>query len=359
MQPPSPSLAPYWAPECNTTARAKPSLNFIDPGLATHQGRLHPVEHRQVLNAVPLPPCRRHAPLPETQRLDFRPYAVLHLPMWITVYARVANFATRQPIDARIPAVPTLARTPTPTLALLPCRCKLFAICSVLGISCTLRDFTNLPYHCPIAHPHSQQSCAHVRLAQPPTCPATPLPPTPRAAAPNSEPNTTSLNHHTSPDRGMRARYRASIMLPLPLLRAARCLLRSAAAPAGSTPDPGAPARLQLRFVRSAGSDRTPVLVGSPPAPTCDLRGAAPPPGTHTCIRVPPSAPVAATGQCTGRTAPSALCSPTPPSIVGLPPSTPVRRRRRRRRPASPSAILRRLVPRGRSGRRPASLPAA
>ena len=35
---------------------------------------------------------------------------------------------------------------------LLPCRCKLFAICWVLGISCTLRDFTNLPYHCPIAH---------------------------------------------------------------------------------------------------------------------------------------------------------------------------------------------------------------
>ena len=29
--------------------------------------------------------------------------------------------------------------------ALLPCRCKLFAICWVLGISCTLRDFTNLP----------------------------------------------------------------------------------------------------------------------------------------------------------------------------------------------------------------------
>ena len=27
------------------------------------------------------------------------------------------------------------------------------AICWVLGISCTLRDFTNLPYHCPIAHP--------------------------------------------------------------------------------------------------------------------------------------------------------------------------------------------------------------
>ena len=26
------------------------------------------------------------------------------------------------------------------------------AICWVLGISCTLRHFTNLPYHCPIAH---------------------------------------------------------------------------------------------------------------------------------------------------------------------------------------------------------------
>ena len=36
--------------------------------------------------------------------------------------------------------------------ALLPCRCQLCAICWVLGISCTLRDFTNLPYHCPIKH---------------------------------------------------------------------------------------------------------------------------------------------------------------------------------------------------------------
>ena len=35
----------------------------------------------------------------------------------------------------------------------LPCRCQLYAICWVLGISCTLGDFTNLPYHCPITHP--------------------------------------------------------------------------------------------------------------------------------------------------------------------------------------------------------------
>ena len=34
----------------------------------------------------------------------------------------------------------------------ISCRCILFAISWGLGISCTLRDFTNLPYHCPIAH---------------------------------------------------------------------------------------------------------------------------------------------------------------------------------------------------------------
>ena len=48
--------------------------------------------------------------------------------------------------------------------ALLPCRCQFCAICWVMGISCTLRDdFTNLPYHCPIAHLEPDSSRAHVR----------------------------------------------------------------------------------------------------------------------------------------------------------------------------------------------------
>ena len=47
-------------------------------------------------------------------------------------------------------------RRSTSRALLLPCRCQLCAICWVLGIRCTLRDFTNLPYHCPIARPAGQ-----------------------------------------------------------------------------------------------------------------------------------------------------------------------------------------------------------
>ena len=52
--------------------------------------------------------------------------------------------------------VQSLRRSTSGTL--LPCRCKLFAICWVLGISCTLRDFTNLPCHCPITHTHTRMA---------------------------------------------------------------------------------------------------------------------------------------------------------------------------------------------------------
>ena len=52
--------------------------------------------------------------------------------------------------------------------ALLHCRRKLFAMCWGLGISCTL-ELTNLPYPCPIAHPH-QTPPSHRR--HPPHTPA-------------------------------------------------------------------------------------------------------------------------------------------------------------------------------------------
>ena len=51
------------------------------------------------------------------------------------------------PVTASAADAPLYVGDGGPALArrLLPCRCKLFAICWGLGISCTLRDFTNLP----------------------------------------------------------------------------------------------------------------------------------------------------------------------------------------------------------------------
>ena len=51
-----------------------------------------------------------------------------------------------------------------------------FRGCWGLGISCTLRDFTNLPYHCPIAHSFLEVHSRRVGLHTVPEPRELPLP---------------------------------------------------------------------------------------------------------------------------------------------------------------------------------------
>ena len=85
-----------------------------------------------------------------------------------------------------------------PSRALLPCRCQLYAICWVLGISCTLRDFINLPCHCPITQPlaHSIRTTARplaYLLLLSYTCRSTAAGRTPQPLPPDCKPNSTGL----------------------------------------------------------------------------------------------------------------------------------------------------------------------
>ena len=73
---------------------------------------------------------------------------------WADRQTRVAGVpAATPPRGFRTAFEPIHCCVSTSRALLLTCRCQLYAVCWVLGISCTLRDFTNLPYHCPITHP--------------------------------------------------------------------------------------------------------------------------------------------------------------------------------------------------------------